>query len=495
MLSLFEKKLKDVVIAYRRASDKPKFISQVISDVKKNLSDKDFNKKKNAAEILIFLYLEGIPIEFAAFNWLELMSGKKLSHRRIGFLIGSITIKDKNDMITLSSGIFKKIMMESFEHKYISMGLNWFVSVWNNELSQFLCEDVIPLFNSSSPMVRRKAVATTYKIISCYPDSLVQLTSYLSDALHDVTAAVQIAAVTVMYELSRANPKLFILTVPNLFALFKSDNNWLIIKLIKLMHEVIKVEPRMVKKLAKTYQNILVSTKAKSVEIDLIREVIVNFKSQTELYNLAKEKVLAYFETNDNNLLYLGLSAVKLIMQNNDHDTTEFKSKIVMWFSKTDITVRRAALACIQSVVNKENVKVIVNDIMQSIDELEYGIEEIEEPKLINKTEDKNKTQTSTEKIEQDSEKLDEEDEGNLDLKGRKRVKRSFNDSDKSYRDLQIKTVLKILIDNDYENIDNDFHWWIEIMLKLGVYQGFRVNRLIAETLRQLLLHLDDSNK
>lgn len=344
-------------------------------------------------------------------------------------------------------------------------------------------------------MVRRKAVATTYKIISCYPDSLVQLTSYLSDALSDVTAAVQIASVTVMYELSRTNPKLFILTVPNLFNLFKSDNNWLIIKLIKLMHEVIKVEPRMVKKLFKTYQNILVSTKAKSVEIDLIREIIMNFSSQTELYNLAKERISSYFESNDNNLLYLGLSAVKLIMQQNNEDANEFKSKIVMCFSKTDITVRRAALACIQSVVNKDNVKTIVDDIMQSIDELEYGIEEIEEPKLINKDDQNNTFQTSTEKLENDSEKLDDEDDNQLDSKAKKRVKRSFNDSDKSYRDLQIKTVLKILIDNDYENINNDYIWCIEIMLKLGVYQGFRVNKLIAETLRQLLIKLDDSNK
>lgn len=95
MMNLFEKKLKDVVIGYRRTSDKKAFIALTIQDCKKNLSDKDFDKKRNAAEILIFLYLEGIPIDFAAFNCIELMSGKKLSQRRIGFMIGSIALRDK----------------------------------------------------------------------------------------------------------------------------------------------------------------------------------------------------------------------------------------------------------------------------------------------------------------------------------------------------------------------------------------------------------------
>lgn len=165
MLSLFEKKLKDVIIGYRKTSDKKKFISQTISDVKKNLTDKDFEKKKNAAEILLFLYIEGVPIDFAGFNLIELMSGKKQSYRRSGFMLGSIALRDKHEILTLTTGGFKKFFAESFEQKYISMSLNCYSMVCNNELSQNLHEDLIPLFNSRSDMVRRKAIAATYKTI------------------------------------------------------------------------------------------------------------------------------------------------------------------------------------------------------------------------------------------------------------------------------------------------------------------------------------------
>jgi hypothetical protein len=165
MLSFFEKRLKDVIIAYRRSTDKKTYLAEIISEVKRNLADKDFDKKKNAAEILIFLYLEGVPIDFAAFNCVELMNGKKLSQRRIGFQLGSIALREKNDILTLTCGTFKKVLMETFEQKYISMGLNCFTSVCNNELSQFLHEDIIPLFNSTNIMVRRKACTSCYKIM------------------------------------------------------------------------------------------------------------------------------------------------------------------------------------------------------------------------------------------------------------------------------------------------------------------------------------------
>ena len=492
MLSFFDKRLKDVIIAYRRTSDKKTFLSQTVSDVKKNLSDKDFEKKKNAAEILIFLYLEGVPIDFAAFSWIELMSAKKLSQRRIGFQIGSIALRDKNDVLMLTVGTFKKTLMETFEQKYISMGINCFTSVCTSEISQNLYEDVIPLFNSTSVMVRRKACTSWYKLMLWYPDCIPALQSYLSDALHDVSISVQIAAVTVMYEISRTNPKVFMLTVPQLFELFKSENNWLIIKLIKLMHEIIKVEPRMIKKLSKTYQHLLVTTKAKSVEIDLIREIITHFRSQEELFSLAKDKIMEYFDSDDNNLLYLGLSAIKCIMLNNDDDTLVYKNKIVQCFKKYDITVRRAALNCIQSVVTVDNAREIVNDLMTNINELEYGVQE--DQIIHSENEQENSKEDKKEKQDFDQEKLDDEDEGFVG-EFKKRVKLSFSDSDKSYRDLQIRTVLRILMSNDYYNVNGDYQWWIDVMLNLGIYKGDRVDRLIAESLRQLFLKIDDSYK
>lgn len=92
-------------------------------------------------------------------------------------------------------------------------------------------------------------------------------------------------------EVSRINPSRFKYTIPKLFSFLEKGvkSNWLIIKVIKAMHFFIKEEPRVLKKLAKVYNKILLSTRAKSVEIELIREIIVNFNQMdfSELYNCA----------------------------------------------------------------------------------------------------------------------------------------------------------------------------------------------------------------
>lgn len=180
-------------------------------------------------------------------------------------------------------------------------------------------------------------------------------------------------------------------------------------------------------------------------------------------------------------------------------------NKIVQCFHKSDVTVRRAALNCIQSVVTKTNVKEIVQDLLTSIDELEHGVPPPQENTQIgekskpeeNKQEkEEEKKSESKNRAEYDGEKLDDEDEnteGMVEEKTRKQI--GFSDVDRSYRDLQIKTVLSILIDNDYENLDGDYQWGIEMILKLGVYQSKRVNKLVAETIRQMFIELDDQNR
>jgi hypothetical protein len=53
---------------------------------------------------------------------------------------------------------------------------------------------------------------------------------------------VQISAVTAIHELSRLNPRLFLVTLPSLFELLCSTkSNWLIIKLIKLVRKMYQV--------------------------------------------------------------------------------------------------------------------------------------------------------------------------------------------------------------------------------------------------------------
>lgn len=111
------------------------------------------------------------------------------------------------------------------------------------------------------------------------------------------------------------NPKLFLVTIPVLFQLLcETASNWLIIKLLKLLTELYKVEPRLGGKLAKKFMEMLESEAAKSVQFELIKSSFGYFSDQAELVALAKDKLRSFLTSNDNNLQYLGLEALKELL-------------------------------------------------------------------------------------------------------------------------------------------------------------------------------------
>ena len=112
-------------------------------------------------------------------------------------------------------------------------GLACFVST---DLSRDLANDVMTLLSSTKPYIRKKAVLLLYKIFLKFPDALPAAFPRLKEKLEDPDPGVQSAAVNVICELARANPRMYLSLAPVFFKLMTtSTNNWMLIKIIKLV--------------------------------------------------------------------------------------------------------------------------------------------------------------------------------------------------------------------------------------------------------------------
>ena len=67
------------------------------------------------------------------------------------------------------------------------------------------------------------------------------------------------------------NPRLFLVTIPKLFQMMSTKSNWLLIRLVKLLCEMSKVEKRLMPKLTSKFKEMLQNPLAKSVEYEIIR--------------------------------------------------------------------------------------------------------------------------------------------------------------------------------------------------------------------------------
>ena len=90
--------------------------------------------------------------------------------------------------------------------------------------------------SSTKPYLRMKAVLMMYKVFLRYPEALRPAFPKLKEKLEDPDPGVQSAAVNVICELARKNPKNYLSLAPIFFKLMTtSTNNWMLIKIIKLV--------------------------------------------------------------------------------------------------------------------------------------------------------------------------------------------------------------------------------------------------------------------
>lgn len=101
-----------------------------------------------------------------------------------------------------------------------------------------LLTDILPRLSHSSANVRKKAVATLYRLALVYPDSLKSAWPKIKDLLMDdgqdpsVTAAI----INVICEFGWRRPGDFLALAPRFFEFLVDEaNNWMVIKIIKLV--------------------------------------------------------------------------------------------------------------------------------------------------------------------------------------------------------------------------------------------------------------------
>jgi len=136
----------------------------------------------------------------------------------------------------------------------VAITLNGLSHVVTPDLARDLSQEVIAMLNHSRPHIRKRAILTLYKLCDKYPGALphgvVRLQERLDDsdpgksspcgtrasAFLTVTPGVVSAAVNVLCELARRNPLDYLSLAPHLFHLLTtSSNNWMLIKLVKLV--------------------------------------------------------------------------------------------------------------------------------------------------------------------------------------------------------------------------------------------------------------------
>ncbi|GLH07566.1 AP-3 complex subunit delta-1 [Gryllus bimaculatus] len=426
---MFDKNLTDLVRGIRNNKDnEAKYIAQCIEEIKQELRQDNIAVKSNAVAKLTYLQMLGYDISWAGFNIIEVMSSSKFTYKRIGYLASSQSFHADTELLMLTTNMIRKDLNSQnlYDAGLALSGLSCFISA---DLSRDLANDIMTLLTSTKPYLRKKAVLMMYKVFLKFPEALRPAFPRLKEKLEDPDSGVQSAAVNVVCELARKNPKNYLSLAPVFFKLMTtSTNNWMLIKIIKLFGALTPLEPRLGKKLIEPLTNLIHSTSAMSLLYECINTVIAvlisissGMPNHSASIQLCVQKLRILIEDSDQNLKYLGLLAMSKILKTHPKSVQAHKDLIMQCLDDKDESIRLRALDLLYGMVSKKNLMEIVKKLMVHMDKAEGT----------------------------------------------------------TYRDELLSKIIQICSQNNYQYITN-FEWYVSVLVELTRMEGSQHGHLVA---------------
>lgn len=313
----------------------------------------------------------GYDMSWAAFNVVEVISNSRFTNKRVGYLAACISFDESTDVIMLCTNLIKKDMGGKTQYE-TSIALNCLANICTADLARDLAADVVAMLNSSRPYIRKRALLVLYRVFLKFPEALRPAFPRLKDKLKDPDESVVGSAVSVICELASKNPKNYVNLAPTLFQILTtSNNNWMLIKLIKLFASLCPYEPRLPKKLVDPLSKILNSTPPMSLLYECIQTCAKGLSDNLPLIRLCVQKLRLFVENHDQNLKYLGLLALHQIMQIHPKLVAEHRDLVFACFDDPDISIRLRAIDLITGMVSKQNIADIVAKLLDHIERSE----------------------------------------------------------------------------------------------------------------------------
>ncbi|RHY67996.1 hypothetical protein DYB38_006440, partial [Aphanomyces astaci] len=315
--AMFEKTLADLVKGIRSCKgDVSVYISQSMQEIKTELKSTDPFIKSQAIRKLTYLNMQGYDMSWAAFHTVEVMSYERFAHKRIGYLAASQSFTQNTDVVLLCTNLFKKEFGSVNEYE-VGLALNAMANICTLDLARDLLGDILNLMNSHKPYVRKKATLILYKLFLRYPQGLRLSFDRLKERMEEPDVSVVSCSVNVICELANKKPKNYVGLAPQFFRLLTtSSNNWMLIKVVKLMSSLVPEEPRLARKLLDPLATIIQNTPAKSLLYECISTVTTALlytqksdgtqpRNVPAIVKLCNDHLRRYIEDPDQNLRYL----------------------------------------------------------------------------------------------------------------------------------------------------------------------------------------------
>eukprot|EP00049_Salpingoeca_infusionum_P018063 m.355581 g.355581 ORF g.355581 m.355581 type:complete len:1244 (+) comp17286_c0_seq1:170-3901(+) len=341
--------------------------------------------KKQMKEFLVrLMYCEmlGHEVEFGYIHAVKFTQHASLLEKRVGYLAVSTLLHEDHELIMLLINTIQRDL-KSTNVVEICMALTTICKLINAEMIPAVIHLVEEKLRHSREIVRKKAVLALHRFYTRSPSSISHLIPNIRKALCDTDIGVMAATLNIFYDMSLANNMQFKDLVPSFVSVLKQivehrlprdfdyhkvPAPWLQIKLLKILALLGKddqsASEQMYEVLRDTLKHADVQSSAAYAVVYECTMTATAIYPSSQLVELAARSVGRFLRTENNNLKYLGITALAAIVGVDPKYANPHKALVIDCLDDPDETLKRKTLDLLCKMTNPANVKVIVERLL-----------------------------------------------------------------------------------------------------------------------------------
>ncbi|KAJ3315097.1 hypothetical protein HDV04_004238 [Boothiomyces sp. JEL0838] len=388
-----------------------KRVNKELANIRAKFKDPNlngYNKKKYICKLL-YMYIIGYEIDFGHVEAVNLLNSTKYSEKQIGYLAVTLLINETNDLIKLVVHSIRKDLIDSNE-VFCCLALHAIANIGGRDLSETLVEDIFKLFtsNSVSPFVKKKAGLCLLKIYRRYPE-IVHVNEWAPEilkVLDDRNLGVLHCAACLVTALVQNYPDQFsgcvtkVISKLNQIVVFgdfdarylyyKIPAPWLQIRLLRILqYYPPPAVPTVMNELESVLKKVISSsdiTIKNHNQLNALNSVLfesanlaLHVNPTSPLIEQACKIFGTFLNGKDTNLRYLSMETMAHVAATGDPLKVlgQYQNQVIQCLNeKEDISIRRRALDLLYSMCNRENARVIVEEMLNYLSNSDYEFQE-----------------------------------------------------------------------------------------------------------------------
>ncbi|KAK9461288.1 adaptin N terminal region-domain-containing protein [Lipomyces oligophaga] len=341
-------------------------------------------RRQNISKLL-YLFTLGERTHFGQIECLKLLATSRFSDKRLGYLGTMLLLDENQEVLTLVTNSLKNDLNHSNQN-VMALALCTLGNIASQEMARDLFPDVEKLISIQNQYIRKKAALCAMRIIRKVPELRDRFVPMVKALLKEQSHGVLLCGLTLAIDMCNEEPALVTEFRPFIPSLVRSLHSlidtgyspeydvsgiadpFLQVKLLKFLSVLGKDDTASSDQMNDILTQIVTNTdSSKNVGNSILYEAvltILNVNADSSSRVLAINILGRFLGNRDNNVKYVGLNTLSKVIELEPNAVQRHRTTVIDCLRDADISIRRRALDLSFELINEQNVRVLVRELL-----------------------------------------------------------------------------------------------------------------------------------